>query len=143
MADITVTAANVLAGAGGIFDWVTAGATITAGQVVYKASDGDYELADADAAASAGSTSDSKSIGIALNGAASGQPLKIQYAGTINPGATTVVGDIYRVSAATAGGISSDQVDIMASGDFKTILGVGVSTSAIKLRISVSGVVKA
>ena len=142
MADITVTAGSVVAGSGAVVIRKTAGATITAGQVVYKATDGDYELADADVLASAGSVTDRESVGIALNGASAGQPLSVQISGTINPGATTVVGDIYRVSA-TAGGIASDQVDVMASGDFKTILGVGMSTSAIKMGINVSGVVKA
>jgi len=53
MSDLTVTAADVRPLPGAVVMRFDAGGTITPGQVVYIASDGDVEAADADAAASA------------------------------------------------------------------------------------------
>ena len=50
--------------------------------------------------------------------------------GTINPGATVAVGQTYVVSA-TAGGIALES-DI-GSGVFMSLIGIGISTSQIKL----------
>jgi len=132
--DITVTAANVVPGAGAKKENVTAGATITAGEVVYKAADGDYELADASALAT------SRVAGIALNGASSGQPLTILTEGNITIGATVAVGTIYVLSAA-AGKIAPD-ADIVTS-EFITILGVATTTGIIKVKINASEVAHA
>ena len=73
MADITVTAGNVDPGNNATIIGVTAGVTITAGQVVYKdTTDGNkYKLADADVLATAAAR------GISLNGAANNQPIDI------------------------------------------------------------------
>jgi hypothetical protein len=133
MADITVTAANVIAGAGASTRQVTAGETITAGQVVYKdTSAGDkYKLADADAVGTAAGG------GIALNGASNGQPLTIITGGNLNPGATVTTGEVYVVST-TAGGIAP-LVDLL-TGDFVTVLGTATTTSNINIQIQVSGV---
>lgn len=80
-------------------------------------------------------------VGIALHGASSGQPLRIQTGGTITIGATTVKGTTYIVSA-TAGGIApySD----LANGWYRTIIGVATDTAGtIKMGILVSGVTEA
>jgi hypothetical protein len=76
MADISITAASVVPSTNAVKRTGTAGATITAGQLVYKdASDSNkIKLADNDASAAA------TVVGIALNGASSGQP--ITYAET-------------------------------------------------------------
>jgi hypothetical protein len=51
MADLTITAANVIAGNSAKTETGTAGATVTAGQVVYKDSaDNKFKLADNDSA---------------------------------------------------------------------------------------------
>jgi hypothetical protein len=74
MADLVITAANVAAGAGSRKNTGTAGATITAGQVVYQdAADGKYKLADANS----GTAAARAPAGIALHGALAGQPLSI------------------------------------------------------------------
>ncbi len=135
MADITQTAANVRAQSnarvnrGGL-----AGATIVAGNVVYKeASSGKYKLADNDHA-----TAEVRgSAGIALNGAADNQPLNVCEAGDINLGATLVAGTTYCVSS-TAGAICP-QADV-ASGDEVIVLGVAKSTSLLTLSIQDPGV---
>lgn len=132
MADLSVTAANVLPGAvspiTGIF-----GATVTAGQSVYLDSvTNTYKLADADLSISAAAAK-----GIALNGGASGQPAAIATDGVYIAGGTVVVGKTYIVSA-TAGGIAPDSDG--ATGMYKTILGVGISVTQIQLHIQASGV---
>lgn len=133
MADITVTAANVAAGSGARYRTVTAGATITAGQSVYRdPTTNTYKLADADA-----SQTTARVVGVALDSASSGQPLTIQIGGKYTAGGTVVVGTVY-VQSGTAGGIcpAAD----LASGDYATVIGVGVTSTLIKLGIVISDV---
>ena len=137
MADISITAANVLTAAGATIKRHTSGAAITAGQTVYKdtsASDV-VKLADADA-------SDATAVveGIAINDCASGQEVDVCTAGNINPGGTVVVGEFYVLSG-TAGGIAP--VGDFATGDRASFFGVGTTTSNIILRIFNSGVTRA
>lgn len=141
MADLTVTATQVLPGAesaGATFASGVAGATITAGQPVYlDTTTSTYKVADNN------DTSATLAVvaGIALHGAASGQPLKIQTGGpfTIGAGAAPTVGIIYCLSA-TAGGIAPSAD--LATGNRVTILGVGAASNAINLRIYASGQTK-
>ena len=137
MADLVITAASVLAGSGAKKVNGTAGATITAGQVVYlDSSDGKYKLADNDSATAAVRSP----AGIALHGASANQPLTILSQGPITIGATTAVGVVYCLSS-TAGGICPD-ADI-ATGDYNTILGIGTSTTVIDVKMHEAGAVKA
>jgi hypothetical protein len=140
MADISITAANVVTVAG-VKDSGTAGATITAGQAVYKkASDGKFYLADADAASVAGNAEIDNVYGIALNGASSGQPLSVQISGTITIGGTiTAAGTIWLSDV--AGGITETWADLDAS-DYVTIIGHAISASVLKLDINILGIVK-
>jgi hypothetical protein len=135
MADISIAAANVVRGTGAKIETGIAGATITAGQTVYKdTADGDkYKPADADA----GTATIRTTRGIALNGASNNQPLAIQVEGLITIGGTVAVGGVY-VQSDTAGGImpAAD----LESGDYVTVLGVGVSATQIDLQIHASGV---
>jgi hypothetical protein len=134
MVDLVVTPANVVAGTNAKVEHGIAGATIAAGQTVYKDSATKrYLLADADSA-----TPDARfSLGVALNGAANGQPLAIVTGGNVNPGAVVAVGTVY-VQSDTPGGImpAAD----LETGDYVTILGVGTTASNIALGIMVSGV---
>lgn len=133
MADITQTAANVAAVSGAPTKDVVWGETIVAGDVVYEdATDGNkYKKAinSAEAAAAA--------KGVALNGGASGQPGRIQTGGGINPGGTVVVGEVYNVSP-QAGKFAPD-ADVLTA-DFRTVLGIGTTTSNIKIGINVSAI---
>ena len=141
MADLSVTAANVARVSGNVRHG-TAGATITAGQVVYlDTAAGTWKLAVCDGTGAATAvTSGSGGVGIALHGAASGQPLTIQYDGVINPGGTVTVGVIYVASAAAAGGIAPSADLSAVDNDYVTILGVGTTTSRITLGMLASGV---
>lgn len=133
MADLSVTAASVAVGTGSVISDVTAGATITAGKSCYLDSSNQAQLTDADVLGTASAT------GIALNGASSGQPVRLQIAGNINPGATVTVGVIYVVST-TAGGIAPSTD--LGSGDFVSVLGVGTTSSNILMGITNSGIAK-
>ncbi len=134
MADLTITAANVISGSGATRVTGTAGASITAGQVVYKdSSDGKYKLADCDSATAAVRSP----AGIALHAASTGQPLTIQSAGPITIGATVTAGVAYYLSA-TPGGIAP--VADLASGDYPVILGIATSASVIDIDIQEAGV---
>jgi hypothetical protein len=131
MADISVTAASVVPGANATLIQSIAGETITAGMAVYlKASDSRWWKAQADGTAA--ESGNGTTLGIAVCGASAGQPLVIDTADSagITIGGTVVVGTIYVVSA-TAGGICPE-ADITA-GQYLSILGVGSSTTVIKM----------
>ena len=134
MADITVTAGNVLAGAGATKATYTAGASITAGKAVYKdGSDSNkIKLADAN-----GSAAVAAAFGIALNSASAGQPVEVLTAGDINPGGTVVVGKPYVVSE-TAGGICPHG-DLTSTATV-SFIGWGTTASNIHVDINNTGV---
>ena len=125
MADLTQTAASVVAGAAATKITVVAGGTITRGMPVYKDSaDDEYKAAQATSTKYAAE-------GVALNDADDGQPLEIVTKdGSFTPGATLVVGVVYAVSA-TAGKIAP--VADLVSTDYTTVLGVAKTTSVMKL----------
>ena len=134
MADITITAASVVPGGGATINYGTAGASVTAGQVVYlDSSTGTYKLADCDSATAAARSP----VGIALHASASGQPLGVQTSGLITIGATVTAGVGYYLSG-TAGGICP--VADLATGDYPTFLGFATTAAILKLNIQESGV---
>lgn len=124
MADLSITAANVIAAAGAITSVGVAGAAITAGDVVYRdASDDKYKLADADSLP-AGVTK----VYMALNGAADGQPITVLKSGDVALGALLTAGSRYYLSG-TAGGIAPEAD--LASGDAVILLGLAKSTTTL------------
>ena len=135
MADIAITAANVVAGSGAaISRSANAGATITAGQVVYlDSSTGTYKLADCNSATAAVRSP----VGIALNGASSGQPLAVLTSGPITIGGTLTAGVAYYLSG-TAGGIRP--VADNTTGDYPVALGIATSTSVLNVKLQEAGV---
>ena len=132
MADLVVTAANVIRGTNATIGTGDAGETITAGQSIYKDTTdlNQYKRCDNSAEASA------RIAGIALHGASDGQPIQFVIAGDINPGATVTVGEIYVVST-NAGGIAPE--GDLASTEYVSILGIGTTTSNIQMKINISG----
>lgn len=139
MADVTITAANVLASNSAKRFKGVAGAAITAGQPVYRdATDGNsLKLADADASAAAAAV-----VGIALHGAADGQPLECAYEDPdFTPGFTLDVTGagakgVYGLSG-TAGGVCP--VADFAAADFPTVLYVAKSSTKAVLKIMSGG----
>lgn len=131
MADLVITAANVVAGTGVQTERINAGAALTAGQVVYKdAGDSNKaKLTDADSATVAAREAD----GIVLNNSASGQPVviaRLDSGGLLTIGATVTPGVAYYASD-TAGGICP--FADLESGDWPTIIGIGYSATQIRL----------
>ncbi len=128
MADLTITAASVLMSAAGKSVTGIAGAAITAGDALYKdaADSNKLKLADADGAAALRAV-----CGIALNDAAAGQPCEYCISDSaLVIGATVSIGYIAILSG-VAGAIcpAADA----AAGDEVVIIGVGVSTTALKV----------
>lgn len=131
MTDIAITAANVVKGSGSSTESGTAGAAVTAGKLLYKDSATDtWKLADSNSATVAARSPG----GIALNDAASGQPVQVLTGGNITIGGTVAPGTFY-IASANAGGIapSSDA----ATGWYPALVGVGVSASVIKVKFGV------
>jgi hypothetical protein len=134
MADLSITAASVVAQAGARRTAGTAGASVTAGQVVYlDTAAGNYKLCDVNSATAAARVP----AGLALHAAASGQPLTVHTGGPIVIGATLTAGTAYYASG-TAGGIrpAADNT----TGDFPALLGLATSTTVLNVDIQVSPV---
>ncbi|QDP55375.1 MAG: hypothetical protein Tp176DCM1853251_59 [Prokaryotic dsDNA virus sp.] len=132
MADLTITAANVIRGANAVITRGTAGAAITAGQIIYADASDAFQLADADAF-TAGVTE----VFMALNGAATGQPVTALKSGDVALGAILTAGSAYYLSG-TAGGIMP-AADLTV-GDEVVQLGLASSTTTLKFRPTIPGV---
>lgn len=133
MADLTITAANVAVGGSATKETGVAGEAITAGEVLLKNSSNEMVLADAD------DVSLDEVYGIALNDAASGQPIVYAKPGSdITIGATLTAGTAYFLSA-TAGAICP-HADLVTD-DRVIFLGIAISTSVLRFRPIDSGVI--
>ena len=138
MTDLIITAANVVKGSNATIEQGTAGATITAGQAVYKASaTGKYLLADSNSATAEARTP----RGIALNGASDGQPLAVLRSGEITIGATlNPEAPAYYLSD-TPGGICP--IADVGNGEYFCLIGLAKSASVLDVSIKASGVAMA
>lgn len=135
MANLTMTGANVVPAEGYGFIDTIAGATITRGVPCYtSATTGQSLVCDSNDTAAKASC-----VGIALQDAAAGQPLRLMTSGTLGLGAILTVGTVYCLSA-TAGSICP-YADL-TSNDYVTILGVATSTANLAVRIINSGIAK-
>ena len=135
MADISVTATSVVPGtaAGDTVQEGLAGATITAGQPLYKDStDGDrLKPAIITSAATAAC------VGIATCNCADEQRCTYQTQGNLTFNAVLTKGSSYYVSN-NAGGISP--FADLGSGDFVTYLGTATSTTVLAIQAHKSGI---
>jgi len=133
MADLSVVAAEVLAVSGSTSSRGTAGATITAGQVVYlDPTSGKYKLAQGDDA-----TTDLV-VGIASHGASDGQPLQVLTGGVVDLGVTLTVGEIYVLSSGTAGGIAPK--GDLSAGNYVSVIGIAQTADNLLIGIINSSV---
>lgn len=134
MTDLTITAANVIAGMGAETENGTLGVAATAGQVLYKkASDGLWYLADNNA----GTAEVRTAAGIALNGGGIGQPVRVLRSGLCTIGATMTAGVAYYLSD-TPGGICP--VADVGAGEYACLIGIATSTTVLDVKIQYSGV---
>jgi hypothetical protein len=125
MADLTITAANVLF-TSGTKEFGVAGASITAGQALYlDSATNTLKLTQCD-----GTAAEAAAVGIALNAAGTGQTVGYARTGaTINIGATTAKTTTYMVSAA-AGGVAPN-ADIVTGGHRLVQLGYATDTAGV------------
>ncbi len=132
MADLTITAANVIAADGYGYRDMVAGEAVTRGAPVYeKAADGKAWLASCESTSAIAAA-----IGICLNDAAASQPVRVMTSGTLAFGAILTAGTTYCVSAS---GKICPQVDL-ATSDFVTRLGIATSTGNLVLSVYATGV---
>ncbi len=135
MAAIAVTAGNVLEGANAKKRVMTAGATVTAGQVVYE-SGGKAYLAQCD-----GTQAEAAAVGITLGGAAANQPVVVDTEDDdFTPGGTLVLtaagGAGLVIVSATAGGIEmAVSATMPLSGSYPTVVGVAKTTTKMYLKV--------
>lgn len=130
MADITITAANVKKTSSTSIEYGIAGATVTAGQPVYKeAATSTFKLSDNDSA-----TAEVRAVyGVALNGAGADQPLAVAKGGNVAYGAIFTAGVDYYLSG-TAGGICP-RADVVSTDD-PVRIGIAASTSLLTIDIA-------
>lgn len=134
MADLTITAANVVAASNATRDVGTAGETITAGKAVYLASTTNkWMLADSNSATAEAR----RATAIALNGASLNQPVSVLKAGDVTIGATLTAGTAYYLSD-TPGGICP--VADVGAGEYVCQLGLAKSTTLLSVAIQFPGV---
>jgi hypothetical protein len=134
MADLTVTAANVVKVSGSTREGVCGTVAITAGDSLYEAA-GVLELCENDQTAV-----EANCVGIALNNASTGQPVVYQVSGVINLGATLAIGEIYCVGG-LAGAIAPT-ADVIAT-EYQTVIGVAKTAANLQINFIASGVASA
>ncbi len=130
MADLSITAGSVVPGTAAKIWRAKAGATITAGQLIYPDSGDGYKakLADANGATALIRTP----VGIAINGASSGQELAyVKEDVDLTIGATVSNGAAYVLSA-TPGGIAP--IADVTTGWYPCIVAMGISSSKVAFR---------
>ena len=133
MPDLAITATAVVSAATNATNHI-AGATITAGQMVYLAVATDrIMLADSNS----GTVEARTPMGIALNGASTGQRVTVQSSGNVTMNAVLTAGVVFYMSD-TPGGICP--VADIGSGEFVCIVGIATSTTVMRLDIQASGV---
>ena len=129
MPDIVITPTSVVAGADASIDFGVAGATITAGQVVYlETATNKLKLADNNS-----TDIEVRTVrGIALNGAANDQPLGVIRSGSVVIGSTILANVAYYLSD-TPGGICP--VADLAAGEYPTLIGFGRTTTELDVHL--------
>ena len=135
MADLVITAASVVPGDNADVDRSGyAGEAITAGKPVYFSSTTKrWMLADSNSA----TVEARKAKGVALNGAANGQPLAVAKSGDVTIGAVLTPGVAYYLSD-TAGGICP--VADIGAGEYVCLIGFAKSASVLNVSIQVPNV---
>lgn len=138
MADVSITAANVVPGSDASYGTGTAGVALTAGQSIYlDTNTSTYKLAQANGTAT---VAGSGGVTIALSNAAAGQPVSYLLSGPVTIGGTLVKAGVYVVSAANAGGIAP--IADLGSGNYLSILGYASTTGILTALRSATGVTK-
>lgn len=129
MANLSITAANVVADSSASREAGTAGEAIAAGEAVYYASaTRKWMLADADSATAEAR----RPTGIALNTAALNQPVDVLKSGDLTVGAVLTAGAAYYLSDDP--GKICPLADV-TGGDYICLIGLAKSTSVLAVAI--------
>ena len=139
MADINVSADEVVpANANTTIARGTAGDEITAGQAVCADPADNYRIKPAQA------TDEDQAnnvVGIALNGAYSGQPIAYATSGDVTFNSAFTAASLYVLSGENAGGIApSADLDDSTNDWYGVVLGITTSATNLRLGITKSGV---
>lgn len=136
MANLAITATEVLAIASDtVITWGTAGAAISAGDVVYfDGSSQTWKLFDGNDTAANTATPR-----IALNSPASGQPIAVATGGNITIGATAAATTGLTYVASNTPGKMCPEADV-STGNRRTIIGVGKASNQLALVLVNTGV---
>lgn len=135
MADVSITPANVQHQSSATLKDAITGAVIDAGEPIYLDVAGLALLADASAVLTAAA------VGIAVNSAGLGQPIRYQTGGELDLGTALTEGDPYWVSL-VGGGISPTG-DVDALNAYLTLLGVGNASGFLDMNVFASGSISA
>jgi len=139
MADIAITAANLLGSVNARYSQQKAGVAITAGQLVYfDTASGTVKLAKANGAAPINTV-----FGMAAENAGVGQQiLIIVYDTALAIGGTIAAGALVWLSVLNAGGLNATPADDVAGGTMTRILiGIGLGSNTIIFSPLVGGIV--
>lgn len=132
MADLTITASNVVAGTGATIATGTAGEALAAGDAVYidSTDNGNLKKCQHD-----GTAVEADCVGIVLAAVADNATASYITEGDLCLGTLLVIGVVYVVSAAF--GLIAVVGDA-GSGDYLTILGVATGTAVLAVKITTS-----
>ena len=128
MAAITTTAANVRPRNGAIVRKFTCGGTVTPGNGVYVASDGDVERADADDQTQCQAVGIAVSDGSGATSFAAGTVIDVVVHGAVTGFASMTPGGVVYVDT---GAGDLDQTASATTGDFNYIIGRAISAATI------------
>ncbi len=138
MADISVTASSVVpADANTVIARGTAGATLTAGQAVWADPAASYQIKPA---VSTDQTQSNNVVGIALNGASTGQPVAYATSGNVTFNAVLTAATVYVLGGGSGGISASADLDSSSNTRYGVVLGISTSTSNLRVGIIKSGV---
>lgn len=134
MADLSVTAGNVVPGSNAVTEQGTAGEAIAAGKQVYKATaTKKWMLADSNSA----TVEARRPTATALTGSALNQPIVVQKSGDITLGATLTANTPYFASD-TPGGVCP--IADVGAGEYLTQIGIARTTAILQLNYSTTGI---
>jgi hypothetical protein len=129
LADLVLTASDIIAGSNSAQVHGTAGETIVAGKAVYQnTTTKKWMLADSNSATAAAR----QAAGIALNGASDGQPISVHKSGDLTVGAVLTAGQAIYLSD-TAGGLCP--LADVGAGEYVCLIGLAKSTSVLAVDI--------
>lgn len=135
MADLSVTAANVLQTSGTSVSSGVAASAITRGQYVYVLANGTIGLADSNGSSPANSVA-----GCCIADVATGQTcFYVASDATFTPGFSSTAGNVIYLSSDTAGGATETYSDI-DSGSTVIVLGAMKTSTVMKFSPLVGGV---